>query len=195
MASGILTETAVFNMVLDHLAEESVLSPDDDKTVARWLKRNVPIERDVLLAMHPWNFAIKRAQLAADTATPAFEWNYQYRTPNDCLRVLPITNDGTRDGYPIPFTIEGDMILTDATAPLKVRYIRRVTNPGQWTAPFGTLLAAILAAKAAHWLTGKAGLAKALDEKIPNLLARTTLADALEGDPEPVESSDIINVR
>jgi hypothetical protein len=91
MPSG-FSETQIFNAVLDRLSEESVLSTTDEKAVARWLNRNYPLQRDVLLQRHTWNFALKRQMLAADTARPAFEWQWQYQVPDDSLR---ITNSGS----------------------------------------------------------------------------------------------------
>lgn len=194
MASG-LSETSIYNMVLDRLVEESVLGTTDDKAVTRWLGRNLPVQRDVLLMSHPWNFAIKRAALATDVATPAFEWRYSYTLPSDCLRVLPLTVGGKRDAPGIPHVIESGKILTDASAPLYVRYIFREDNPARWTPMFGNLLAQILAAYAAHWLTGKATFADNLQRLVTTLTNQATLIDALEGTPEPPDDHEIITAR
>lgn len=194
MASG-LTETAIFNMVLDRLAEESVLGTTDEKAVARWLGRNYPVQRDVLLQKHPWNFALKRVALATDVATPAFEWSYQYTIPSDCIRVLPITSDGQRNSPQIPYIVEGMKILTNKSAPLPVRYISRVDNPAYFTPVFANLLAQILAANAAHWVTGKANFTKILMDSLPGMTAEAQLLDGLEGLPEEPDDNDIINVR
>ena len=129
MPSG-FSETQIFNAVLDRLSEESVLSTGDEKAVARWLNRNYPLQRDVLLQRHTWNFATARRSLAADTKKPDFEWSFQYLLPEDCLRVLPVTMDGKRNSPPIPYIVEGTYILTNKSAPLLVRYIFRQTNVG-----------------------------------------------------------------
>jgi len=48
--------------------------------------------RDLLLEQHPWNFALKRVQLAASTEAPSYEFTYAY----SCRRI----------GFaPSPFTI------------------------------------------------------------------------------------------
>lgn len=194
MASG-LNETSIYNMVLDRLAEESILGTTDDKAVARWLNRNYPVQRDLLLQKHPWNFAVRRAALAEDVETPAFEWGHQFTVPSDCLRVLPITSDGLRASAMTPFVVEGGKILTDMTAPLKIRYIARITNPSYFTPMFANLLATVLAANFAHWMTGKAGYAKFVQDMLPGLIADAQLIDSLEGTPEPPDDNDIIAVR
>lgn len=194
MASG-LSQTAIFNAVLDRLAEESLLSPSDEKAVARWLNRNYAFQRDVLLQKHPWNFAVKRAKLATDTATPLFEWRYQYTLPSDCIRVLPLTTDGLRDSPQIPFVVEGAKLLTNKAAPLPMRYISRVENEALFTPIFANVLAQVLSANAAHWVTGKANFTKMLTDSLPGLIADAQLLDSLEGLPEQPDDDEIILVR
>lgn len=194
MPSG-LTETDIYNMVLDILVQETVLGTTDDKAIARWLNRNYPQQRDALLERHPWNFAVKRASLAADNAEPAFEWAYQYTLPTDCLRLLPITTNGYRDSPGVSHVVESGKILTDKAAPLYVRYIARVTNPSYFTLTFTNALAQVLAARMAYWMTGKAGYAKAFADTLGPLVANAQLLDSLEGTPEPPDDSDVLNVR
>ena len=155
MTSG-FSETQIFNAVLDRLSEESILSTTDEKAVARWLNRNYPLQRDVLLQRHPWNFATARLQLAASLTKPAFEWSFKYLLPEDCLRVMPVTADGKRNSPPIPYVVEGIYIMTNKSPPLNVRYIFRQTNPATFTPVFIDLLVQILAANFAYWMTGKA---------------------------------------
>src|SRR5678816_1628131 len=163
MPSG-FSETQIFNAVLDRLSEESVLSTTDEKAVARWLNRNYPLQRDVLLQRHTWNFATSRRMLAADTAKPEFEWSFRFNLPEDCLRVLPLTTDGKRNSPPIPYIVEGVYIYCNKAGPLPVRYIFRQTNPAAFTPVFIDLLVQILAANFAYWMTGKASFAKQLTD-------------------------------
>lgn len=194
MPSG-YSETQIFNAVLDRLSEESVLSTGDEKAVARWLSRNYPLQRDVLLQRHTWNFAQARRSLAADTNKPAFEWQYQYLLPEDCLRVLPITADGKRNSPPIPYVVEGTLILTNKSAPLPVRYIFRQTNPASFTPVFVDLLVQILAANFAYWITGKASFAKQLTDFSTGAFLEAARLDSLEGLPEEPYDDEIIMVR
>lgn len=194
MPSG-FSETQIFNAVLDRLSEESVLSTGDEKAVARWLNRNYPLQRDVLLQRHTWNFAQTRRLLAADTKTPDFEWGYQYLLPEDCLRVLPLTIDGKRNSTPIPYVVEGTHILTNKGGPLPVRYIFRQTNPATFTPVFVDLLIQILAANFAYWITGKASFAKQLTDFSTGAFLEAARIDSLEGLPEEPYDDEIIMVR
>jgi hypothetical protein len=194
MPSG-FSETQIFNAVLDRLSEESVLSTTDEKAVARWLNRNYPLQRDVLLQRHTWNFALKRQMLAADTARPAFEWQWQYQVPDDSLRILPLTTDGWRNSPQIPFIVEGTKILTNKGAPLPVRYIFRNTNSGSFSPIFIDLLSQVLAANFAYWLTGKATFSKQLLDVANVSYLEAARIDSLEGLPEEPDDNDLIMVR
>lgn len=45
--------------------------------------------QEVLIMTRPgWNCAKKRARLAYDNSQPVFDYDYKYRIPKDCLRVL-----------------------------------------------------------------------------------------------------------
>jgi len=194
MPSG-FSETQIFNAVLDKLAEESILTTTDDKAVARWLNRNYPLQRDVLLQRHTWNFAITRQVLAASTTKPLFEWRYQYLLPDDCLRCLPLTTDGARNSPPVPFIVEGQYIMTNAGAPLRLRYISRATNPALFSMVFIDLLVQILAANFAYWITGKASFAKQLLDIASSSFIEAARIDSLEGLPEEPYDDEIIMVR
>lgn len=194
MSSG-FSETQLYNAVLDRLSEESVLSTTDEKAVARWLNRNYPLQRDVLMQRHTWNFAMARRQLAADTNKPAFEWKYQYRIPDDCLRVLPLTSDGRRNSPQVPYVVEGNFILTNMPPPLNMRYIFRQTDVAQFTPVFVDLLAQILSATFAYWMTGKAAFSKQLLDISSNYYQEAIRIDSLEGFPEEPDDSEIIMVR
>lgn len=194
MPSG-FSETQLYNAVLDRLAEENVLTTTDEKAVARWLNRNYPLQRDVLLQRHTWNFALARRQLAAHTSKPEFEWSYKYQIPEDCLRVLPITMDGRRNSPQVPYIVEGSFILTNMPPPLRMRYIFRQADVAQFTPVFIDLLAQILAATFSYWVTGKANFAKQLSDMSTNFFNEAIRIDSLEGFPEEPDDNEIIMVR
>lgn len=76
----------------------------------------------LLLAAHPWNFAIRRRELN-DTETPAFGYDYAYTLPADNLKWLPPSREDGCDYF--VGVQEGNAILTDTAAPLPCRYVSR----------------------------------------------------------------------
>jgi hypothetical protein len=182
--SSQLDITAICNLALDYLDEAPLTSIDDTSAVARWFKRNFWPMAWSLMRKHPWNFAIGRASLAATSTPPAFGWPFAYEVPVDCLRVLPLTIDGTENGRPLPFKVEGQQILTTQDAPLRIRYVRRIENTGLFDNQFCDALAAALAQKAAHFITGKQSYGQAMGQVFAGLLDDAQMVDALEGSPD-----------
>lgn len=188
MPSGV-SEVSIYNAALDLIEESPVTSPNDDRASARWLKRNFSLVRDGLIRQYEWNFAKARASIAADSEAPAFGWLYSYTIPVDALRVLPLTKDGYVNGAPIQHEIEGGYILTDQAAPLKIRYLRRVTNTAEFDSMFVLVLAAALAKNMAHALTGKSSYRDRMVQHYDQMLMDAEVVDAQEGTP-PVPLGD-----
>lgn len=194
MASG-QTKLTIWNAALDLLHEAALTSSADDRPVARWLGREYDRIRDSALALHTWNFASKRAAIAADATPPAFGWSYAYTLPSDFIRTHYINRQGYHNGQPVTHEIEGGKILTNETAPLYLRYIARVTTEGDFDILFCTALAAMLAEEMAHWITGKASFAQVATAKRVDAVKQARLLDSIQGTAESVNDDDVINVR
>jgi hypothetical protein len=119
------SEVAICNRALTILGQALITSLGDPGGAARTMRQNYPASRDAVLRSYPWNSATKRAALAASPVAPAFEYARAYQLPADCLRV--IETDGDLDGA--TWRREGNMLLTDEPAPLRIRYVARITDP------------------------------------------------------------------
>ncbi len=192
---GQLSEVAVYNMALDMLEEGPVTAPSEESRAARLLSRNYPQTRDEVLRAHPWNFALKRTRLPALAEAPAFGWQRAFHLPSDCLRVLPVALGGGFNARPIPHEIEGSHILTDEPAPLAIRYIRRVSDPGRFDALFARALAARLAVYVGHVITGKQGYIERVGRIYSETLMEARRIDSLEGSAATPLGEDWIEAR
>ena len=190
-----LTQTDIANMALDILHEGPIGSLEDDDPNARRMKRNFSAWRDSFLAMHNWNFATERASLPADSVAPAYGWAKRYLVPGDCLRVLPITKDGNFEGAKIRFQVEGQYILTDQTAPLRVLYIKRITDFGLWSPVTVSAFAAYMASKISHAVTGKASYAELAARLFREEYSEAKRVDGLQGTIERPDYSNVIDAR
>lgn len=189
------TETDIANMALDVLKEAPISSLEDGRPIAKWLKRNFAVTRDSVLSEANWNFALKRVSIAQDVDAPAFGWDYAYTLPGECLRVIPLTSDGTFEGTPIEHEVEGGKILTDESGPLKVRYVYRNENYGSYSATFQEALAGRLAMKMAHWLTGKVSYAQIAQSMYQDAIKKAWLVDAIEGTSPRAADQEWISAR
>lgn len=190
-----MNSTDICNLALDILKEGPIGSIDDDRPTANWLRRNFEQSRDALLEETEWNFATKRVSLPQDADAPSFGWDYSYTLPADCIRVIPLTCDGEDEGDPIPHSVEGGKILTDASGPLKVRYVYRSTDYARYPATFIDALSARLATKMAHWLTGKSNYVTIAQGLYNDAMRRAWLSDAVQGTTPRAADDDWINAR
>lgn len=136
-----------------------------------------PIALRSALALHPWNFAVSRAQISPDTVAPPFGWAYRYKLPADCIRVLPWSRDAWEwfEGE-----VEGGYMLTNQGEAIRIRYIRLIDNPSSWSPLFTDVLAHQLALEHCEAGTGKRGLSQDIASRLDALIADARRADALE---------------
>jgi len=161
--ASLQTKIQIWNMSLDILREQPLSSVDDNVAAAKWLSRNYDQQRDYLLERTLWKFALDRASIAADATAPAWGWTYRYLMPTDMVRLVPPTCDGAWMGTPIMYEMESGYLMCDVAGPLRIRYIKRITNEGTFTNGFCEVLALRLARRMAHWMTGKQSYVQQID--------------------------------
>ncbi len=172
----------VANLALALVGEERVTSLSADTSeAARLCDAFLPGVRDTCLAAHPWNFACRRAELAALADVPLFQWDYAYQVPADCLRVLRLDSTDPHE----PWAREANSILCNLAAPLGIRYIARVSDSGAWAPLFVELVAATLATRLAVPLSASQQTRAALAEERARILREARGIDAAEGTPDP----------
>ncbi len=189
------TETDICNLALDILKEAPITSIEDQRPIAMWCKRNFAVSRDSLLSRADWNFALKRASIAADSDKPAFGWSKSFTLPPDCLRLIPLTTCGRYEGTPIPHEVEDGKVLTNYGGPLKVRYVARVEDYNRYPPIFIEALAGYIAMKCAHWLTGKQGYQQIAQGLFSEAMRNAWLVDAIEGTSPRAADSEWIDQR
>ncbi len=136
--------------------ETRISSPDDDRFVARTIKAAWDIQRQAAIRDGAWNFAGRRAELAAesDPDKVIYPWAYAFPQPAGCLRLIEVL-DYPRDDY----SFEGGAVLTNTLGPLYIRYLVDVEEPALWDAGFAESFALRLA-----WRTGRRIAGSAFDQ-------------------------------
>ena len=84
----------ICNSALNQIGASNIISLTEDSKAARICNQRYTFVRDSVFRSHPWNCLTTRAKIAADTATPAFEFSKQFTLPTDpfCLRVLQLSD-------------------------------------------------------------------------------------------------------
>lgn len=187
----------VCNGALEKLGADSISSVDESNVRARAVRAAHERVRDVLLRRHPWNFAIKRDQLAASATEPAFGKDNAYPLPSDFLRLLP--PDPELNSNSLDWQIEshdnGRAILTNDDAPLDVRYIWRVEDPNAMDPLFLELWSTEIALTICKKITGSNTLKESLRADVKTITAEAKKANAFENSSSEPPEDMFITVR
>lgn len=134
----------ICNSALLSLGANTISALTEISTEAAACNAKWDLSRRALLRIHPWNFAIKRQELARTVAGPEYRFKYKYALPADCIRVLTVYQTGE-------YKVEGRSILSDRES-CKVKYVHDNTDPATWDALFSELMSAKMAVELAYTL-------------------------------------------
>jgi len=153
----------------------SITSPTDK--LERACAAIYPLMRDLMLYSYTWNFAMTRADISAVLAdTPAFQWDYAYTVPVDCLRVWELY------GTDAKWQVEDGKLLTNQDSEIYIRYIKAIETTGNFNAAFVNCLAVRVAAELASKIKGDMKRRAALLEELHKIeLPRAYRLNAIEG--------------
>lgn len=182
-----VSNIAIANRALTKLGAARIISFGDNNEQARALQSMYEIVRDAELRAYTWNFSIKRAQLAALSEAPAFDWPRQFQLPSDCLRLLwagdfypgPNLSDLT-NGLDLDYEVEGRVIMSRLPAPLKIRYVAQITDPTQFDALFVEAFACKLAIELGETLTNSSTNRQEAWQEYQQAIRKALRADAIE---------------
>lgn len=181
------SQTEIVNNALTALGLKRVLSIDDESESAIVMKTLWTLKRDAELQAHAWSFAITRASLPAMVSAPEFGYAYQYQLPSDYLSMVEVGEDYvfyTPTDQRSLFAIEGRKILTDEGAPLRIRYVRRIENAGEYSPMFANALAYQLAMDACQRLTESSSKEEMLAKKYTMAIADAKRSNNIEKPPQ-----------
>lgn len=189
----------ICNGALAHCGEASITSINQETKSARILKRQYDLTRKRLLSRYRWNFAKKRAILAADPSAPLSGFSFKYRTPSDLINLIGVLDGSGGDqrnytGADIVYKSEGNFILSNAN-PLSIVYIADVEDTSQFDASFSACLEYFLATKIYYDLTKGTDRYNALVQEREKSLKEARLAHAFENTPEIITASDWVDSR
>lgn len=178
------SDVDICNSALNMIGASNIISLTEDSRAARVCNQRYEFVRDAVFRSHPWNCLIRRTSLAADSDTPAFEFEYQHTLPADpyCLRVLRPQDPDTI------FKIEGRKVMSNTTQ-FKMIYVARVTDANEYDQLLIETISARLAADISYALVNSAALSQSLMDMYSAKLSEARFVDATEGTPD-----NIINV-
>jgi hypothetical protein len=179
----------VINGALSKLGAQPVLAVTDPSPEGRLANRTYDDIRDSLLREFDWNFATKRASLAASSTAPEWGYSTAFPLPADLLRLVELNNDFDQD-----WRNESGTIVTDMAAPLQIRYIALVPVDSM-DSTFREALAARLAMDWAEPLTATSSVIENMSSLYRNKLQVARVADGQEDRQKVIDAPDFIDAR
>lgn len=196
------SEVSIINGALRLLGAARISSFAEDSENAIMANEFYADVRDRMLRLHPWNFALERAQLAKLSAAPLWEFANQYNIPSDSLRILEIENQElwvslqTNTVHAgLGWFIEGGKILTDLGPPINIKYIKQITDTNQFDSTFISALEARLALEFAEKTTGTSAKVADLDTLYRRFFNDARAANGQEGTARPFVAFDWLTAR
>jgi hypothetical protein len=187
------SDISIANRALQELGDEPITSLSDGNTRARAVNVAFEPARQAELRAHPWNFAVRRASLAASATAPAFGPSNAFPLPSDFLKLLPpdeAENYNSRD-----WIIEGRSVLTYDSAPLEIRYIADITDANTMDSLFREALALRIADALCEKLTQSNTKREAIAAKYVRTIREARRANAFDNVPKTAAEDSWITVR
>ena len=189
------TDVTIVNAALIRLGETTLTALSDETKPARLANAIYADVRDAVTRAHPWNFALARAELTANASAPTWGYANAYDLPGDpdhCLRVLTVDGEDEISGR---WTVEGRQILSNLSSPIRIVYLRRISDPDDTDPLFREALSARLARELAEPLGKSTSLQQAMGELYEAKLREARSADGQEGTPDLISADGWLESR
>ena len=186
------SDVGIANAALRKLGQAPITAFSENSKAARLANERFAELRDELLFRHPWNFARKRASLAASATAPAWGFTNAFPLPTDYIRMYEVNGEDEETGK---WKVEDGSIVTDLAAELEILDVYQVTDANRMSAGFREALASVLAADWAEDLTGDDSVVTKKEQKARFAVAQARSNDGQEGIPDRLEADEWLNAR
>lgn len=158
--------------------------------------------RDAVLSDFDWNFASKRVVLA-DLGTPSTDWQFAYRYPTDCSRIIEIMTPGIRfpaPGMRITYEVGADSdgtgkIIYTNQPEAQLLYVGKITDPNMFDSLFSDALSWRLAAELAMPLSASGDLGNKALQMYNAVILSAGARSMNESEEPPVPESELTIAR
>ena len=180
------SETDVVNVALRLIGAKTIVSLTDGSDNASVVEDIYTETRDDLLSSHPWNFAIKRVQLARISTAPAFEFDYAYALPSDWIRTVSVHDNDAGHGTVLYRSeqVAGQKAIVSSSDSVYLRYVSMVTDTNLMPPDFRRALALLLARDLSIPLTSSNTMYEQFTRESARALTRARSSDGMGSFPE-----------
>jgi hypothetical protein len=168
----------ICNSALAKVGCSPIAALDDGSREATLINSIFEAKRDEVMTAHAWNGCVRRETWTPLATAPAFEYDYEYAIPTDCLRVLSLEEDELfPDGG---WAVEGRKLLSNFET-VNARIVYRNLDASSWGPMFAEALAWRLAQEIAYALTQSSEREQKCKDSYEKALRDARSADGAEG--------------
>lgn len=212
-----VSKVEICNIALQNLGAKSIASLSEGTPESTACNIRYDMVRRAVLESHPWNFAIKRAQLTLSSTAPAFGYTNAFTLPPDFVRIVATAEQldhitfapsfngyltisyqqafAKADDYKIEIHTTGDRVLLSDDSTKKILYVYDNETTGLFPPLFIEMLAKGLSAAIAYRVTGNKSLAQAEQQEFEDMMRKSQTIDAQQGTYERKDISAFVTVR
>lgn len=185
----------IANQALRRLGANAILSFEDPTAEGILVNDTFDEIRDDLLREHPWNFASKRASLAASATAPLWGFERAFPVPADFLRLLEVYQQSLYEVKVEHIDGVGSAFVTDLEAPLSILYTACIEDPNLYDPKFRKALSLRCAMEWAEPLTATSSVLELVAQEFGQALRDAERADGQEGTPDQLTPDTWIKAR
>jgi len=177
------SEVSICNRALALLGANTITSLSDGSTEANVCNAVYADARDAVLRAFPWSCAIQRATLAQLSTAPVWGYDKAYSLPNDprCLAVLDLKESSK-------YRIEGRTLVCNSDT-ATIRFVARITDPGQFDPAFVFALACRISAEVSYALTQNRSLSNDMWQLAEKSIVEASIYDGAEVGVEDITAT------
>lgn len=192
MAAGDSAVT-ICNIGLIGIGQDPINALTDNNKAAILCNLRYDQKRRETLRKHNWNFARRRATLAANSTPPAFGYGAAYDLPGDFIRFYTEDEDQT---VPEPdWVIENGQILSNDDGPLEIIYIYDCQDCTKFDPLFVATLGEAIGAALAKPLTQSKSEEDDAKARAGDALSEARTAGSQENAPQVLDVDVMLQAR
>jgi hypothetical protein len=190
-----VSKVSIANLGLQKLGASRISSLSQNHPNASSMSAAYDAVRQSELRKYEWNFATRRASLAADASQTVWGSHNRFSLPGDYLYLIRDDESGQSVDWTIESDSTGRFIVTDDAAPLLIKYIADIDDPSYYDSQFVMTMACALALQCCEEITQSTSKKQGIQKEYDDSISLAMQQGAIEKPATEFPTDEWINAR